>query len=95
LALGASARSIGGLVLSQLARPVGIGVTVGAGLAAALGIVLLSIPDAGQIAEIVHLLDPVAYAASLVAIIAACAMAALIPAWRAARVDPVATLRAE
>jgi ABC-type lipoprotein release transport system permease subunit len=43
----------------------------------------------------VRLLDQVAYAASLFCIISACALAALIPACRAARVDPVATLRAE
>ena len=95
MALGASARSIGALIVSQSARPVGVGVVVGVALAAALGGVLLAIPDAGPIAEIVHLLDPVAYVASLICILAACALAALIPAWRAARVDPVATLRSE
>jgi putative ABC transport system permease protein len=95
MALGASARSIGALIVSQSARPVGVGVVIGAALAAALGIVLLTIPNAAPIAEIVHLLDPVAYVASLICILAACALAALIPAWRAARVDPVATLRAE
>jgi predicted permease len=95
MALGASAQSIGRLVLSQSARPVAVGVTAGAGLAAALGIILVSLPDAAKIADVIHLLDPVAYAASLICILAACVLAALIPAWRAARVDPVATLRAE
>ncbi len=95
MALGASARSIGALIVSQSARPVGVGVVIGAALAAALGIVLLAIPNAAPIAGIVHLLDPIAYVASLICILGACALAALIPAWRAARVDPVATLRAE
>jgi ABC-type antimicrobial peptide transport system permease subunit len=56
---------------------------------------LVAIPGARLIADIVHLLDPVAYAASLVCILAACAVAAIVPAFRAARVDPAATLRAE
>ena len=48
---------------------------------------------AAQIGNIVHVLDPVAYAASLLCIVTACALAALIPALRAARIDPIATLR--
>ena len=95
MALGASARSIASLMVSQLARPVAVGLLVGAACAAALGIVLLSIPDAALIADVVHLLDPVAYVATVVCIVAGCAVAALIPAARAARVDPVATLRAD
>jgi hypothetical protein len=42
---------------------------------------------------IVRLFDPVAYAASLRIIVAACACAALVPALRAGRVDPVVALR--
>jgi ABC-type lipoprotein release transport system permease subunit len=45
--------------------------------------------------EIVHVLDPVAYAVSLLVIIAACLVAASIPATRAAHLDPVWTLRQE
>jgi len=41
----------------------------------------------------VRLFDPVAYAGSLLFIIAACACAALVPALRAGRVDPVVALR--
>jgi ABC-type antimicrobial peptide transport system permease subunit len=37
--------------------------------------------------------DPVAYASSLLFIVTACACAALIPALRAVRSDPVAALR--
>ncbi|MGH9382817.1 MAG: ABC transporter permease [Vicinamibacterales bacterium] len=93
MALGATTRSVGGLVLSQSARPVGVGLIAGAGLAAALGIVLMATPAAAQIGDLVHVFDPVAYAASLLCIVAACALAALIPALRAARIDPIATLR--
>jgi len=39
------------------------------------------------------LFDPVAYATSLLGIVTACACAALIPALRAGRIDPVAALR--
>jgi ABC-type lipoprotein release transport system permease subunit len=41
----------------------------------------------------VHLFDPVAYVGSLLRIVAACVCAALIPALRAGRIDPAATLR--
>ena len=93
MALGATSRSIGALVLSQSARPVGIGLLLGGSLTAALGAVLLATPAAEQIGSTVRLFDPVAYAASLLCIVTACACAALIPALRAGRIDPVAALR--
>ena len=60
---------------------------------AALGAALLATPAAELIASVVRLFDPVAYAASLLCIVTACACAALIPALRAGRIDPIATLR--
>jgi predicted permease len=93
MALGATSRSIGALVLSQSARPVGVGLLLGGSLTAALGAALLATPAAEQIASTVRLFDPLAYAASLLCIVAACACAALIPALRAGRIDPVAALR--
>jgi ABC-type antimicrobial peptide transport system permease subunit len=93
MALGATRRSIGALVLSQSARPVGIGLLLGSSLTASLGAALLTTPAAELIASTVRLFDPVAYAASLLFIIAACACAALVPALRAGRIDPIATLR--
>ena len=48
-----------------------------------------------MIAAVVHVTDPVAYAASLIVIIAACLVAAWIPATRAAHVDPMQALRQE
>ena len=56
---------------------------------------LLATPAAATIGEIVHVLDPVAYAVSLLVIVAACLAAASIPATRAARLDPTRTLRQE
>ena len=93
MALGATTQDVAGLVLSQLLRPVGVGLAVGGGLAAALAIVLMSTPAASHIGAIVHVFDPVAYAASLLLIVTACVLAASVPALRAARVDPIATLR--
>ena len=48
-----------------------------------------------MIATIVRVTDPVAYLSSLLVIVVACLLAAWIPASRAARVDPMTTLRQE
>ena len=93
MALGATTTSIVTLVLSQAVRPVGLGLLAGGGLAAALAIVLMSTPAASEVGNTVRVLDPVAYAASLLLIVASCVAAASIPALRAARIDPIATLR--
>ena len=95
MALGATTRHITRLVLSQSIRPVGVGLFIGGGSTAGLAALLLASPAAGSIGQIVHVLDPVAYAVSLLIIIAACLMAASIPATRAARLDPTRTLRQE
>ena len=65
----------------------------GGGLAATLAIALMATPAASQIGGMVHVFDPVAYAASLLCIVTACLLAASIPALRAARIDPMTTLR--
>jgi predicted permease len=91
MALGAATRNIVGLVLSQSLRPVGIGLVAGGGLAAALAIVLTAV--ASEIGSIVHVFDPVAYGASALVIVMACLLAMSVPALRAARIDPIATLR--
>ena len=93
MALGATSGSIGALVLLQSARPVGAGLILGSSLTAALGAALLATPGAEMIGSVVRLFDPVAYAASLLCIVTACTCAALIPALRAGRVDPVTALR--
>jgi ABC-type lipoprotein release transport system permease subunit len=71
------------------------GLFAGAGLAAVLAIAVLASPAGALIGQIVHVTDPVAYAAGLIVIIGACLVAAWIPATRAARVDPMRTLRQE
>jgi ABC-type antimicrobial peptide transport system permease subunit len=95
MALGASSRRVTQLMLAQTARPVIYGLIAGAGLAAALAAAVIATPVGVYISQIVHVTDPVAYGASLLVIIAACLLAAWIPASRAARVDPMRTLRQE
>jgi ABC-type antimicrobial peptide transport system permease subunit len=56
-----------------------------------LGIVLLTQVQA--IGTIVRLLDPMAYVAGVLLIIAGCAAAAWVPTVRAARLDPMKSLR--
>jgi predicted permease len=93
MALGATRGSVAALVLRQSVRPIGIGMLIGGGFTAALSGVLLATPAAEQIGSTVRLFDPLAYAASLLCIVAACACAALIPALRAAGIDPIGALR--
>ena len=93
MALGATTRAIARLVLSQSLRPIGVGLLAGGGIAAALAIVLLATPLAAEIPDVVRVFDPVAYAASVLVIVTSCALAVSVPALRAARIDPMATLR--
>ena len=93
MALGATAGNVAGLVLSQTLRPVGIGLAIGGGLAAALAIVLMATPAASEIGSVIRVFDPVAYASSALVIVAACVLASSVPAFHAARIDPIATLR--
>jgi len=71
------------------------GLIAGAALAAALAAALLATPVGALMSKIVHVTDPVAYLGSLGVIVAACLFAAWIPASRAAKVDPMRTLRQE
>jgi ABC-type antimicrobial peptide transport system permease subunit len=91
MALGATARDVGRLVLGQVVTPVSVGLSIGAGLALALGIVLLAF--VAPIGEFVRLLDPIAYLGSLSIIVLACLLAAWIPTMRAAHLDPMKSLR--
>jgi ABC-type antimicrobial peptide transport system permease subunit len=95
MALGATPRTVGNLVIAQLARPVAIGLLVGTGMAGGVAVILMSTSAASTIGTVVHVLDPVAYTASLMIIVSACALSALVPALRAARIDPMRTLRQE
>ena len=93
MALGAATKNVVRLILWQSVRPVGIGLAAGGGLAAAVAIVLMTTPIAAEIGDSIDVLDPVAYAASLLVIVASCVLAVSLPALRAARIDPIATLR--
>jgi predicted permease len=93
IALGATRPHVMRLVVSQSIGPVSAGLLIGGGSAAGLAAVLLATPGAAPIGEVVHVLDPLAYAMSALVIIAASMAAALIPAARAARLDPTQTLR--
>jgi putative ABC transport system permease protein len=94
MALGATRRDVGRLVVAQCIRPVGFGLLTGSALVAALGNVLMATPAATQIGSIaVHIFDPVTHILSLLVIVAACAGAILLPALRAARIEPIVTLR--
>jgi len=95
MALGASGHAVTRLMLAQTTRPVMAGLLAGAGLAAALATAVLATPAGALISQIVHVTDPLAYLASLGVIVAACLLAAWIPAARAANVDPMRTLRQE
>ncbi len=95
MALGASAHKVTELILAQTTLPVMIGLVAGAACAAALAAAVLATPVGALISQIVHVADPVAYLVSLGVIVAACLLAAWIPAARAARVDPMRTLRQE
>ncbi len=95
IALGASSQKVTQLMLAQTTRPVLFGLLAGAGLAASLATVVLTTEAGAMISQIVHVTDPVAYLSSLLVIVVACLFAAWIPASRAARVDPMKTLRQE
>lgn len=93
VALGATTANVTRMVLSQSMRVVLVGLAAGGILAWALAAVLMSTPVAAKIGGIVHLFDPLAYAGTFIGVSIACAVAASLPALRAARIDPIATLR--
>jgi predicted permease len=95
MALGATSGDVTRLVLTQSFRPVGFGLLIGGGSAAGLAGLLLATPAAAGVGKVIGVLDPIAYAGSLFIIVSACVLAASIPAARAARLDPMRTLRRE
>jgi predicted permease len=87
VALGASARDVVRLVVAGAARLVAIGLALGLALAAATSKVVSSMLFG------IRAVDATAYAAVLLLSVPMIVLAALIPALRAARVDPMAALR--
>ena len=87
MALGASPVAVIGLVLGQGLTRVAIGLAAGIALAALLTRALTGLLYG------VGATDPVAYAAAVLLIVLVSAMANIVPARRAARVDPMVALR--
>jgi ABC-type antimicrobial peptide transport system permease subunit len=91
MALGATAPAIMRLVLRQSLRLAGLGVIVGV---VAAWCILQMLSAAIQL-QAVSLFDATAFGGALALVLAATALAACSPARRAARVDPVQTLRVD
>jgi putative ABC transport system permease protein len=89
VALGAPRRGLLGLVVLDGLKPTLLGVALGLALALGLGQVMSALLYG------VDERDPTTFAAVASLMVAVGILAALIPAYRAARVDPVRTLRAE
>jgi ABC-type antimicrobial peptide transport system permease subunit len=87
MTIGASPRAILGLVLRQSLRVAGIGLLAGGGAAVAVSRVIQS-----EYHGIVGI-DRAVFAGSVALFLAAMVLAAAIPAMRASRLDPIASLR--
>jgi ABC-type antimicrobial peptide transport system permease subunit len=88
-ALGASRVDILALVVRQGMTLTGLGVAIGLGGAAAASSALVTLLFG------VSRLDPLTYIGVIALAAGVSAIACWVPAWRAARVDPAITLRAE
>jgi predicted permease len=87
MALGAESSDLVGLALREGMKPVLVGALTG--LAAALSLTRFM----QTLLYGVTAADPVSFAATVITLITVCVLANLIPALRAARVDPLVTLR--
>jgi ABC-type antimicrobial peptide transport system permease subunit len=89
IALGSGKHALIGLLLRQTAYPV----LIGSGLGLALALVALR-----WVRSLLYqspVLDPTAIGGSILLLLAATAIAAIVPAFRAASVDPMRALRSE
>ncbi len=89
MAVGATAGAIARLVVADALRVVAVGAAAGGGLVLLLGTII------GSRIPFVDLADPRVYALTIGIIVATSMVAAAVPAWRAARLDPMASLRRE
>lgn len=89
IALGAGRREIMRLVLRRCLRLAGIGIGIGVSLSAPVGLAIES--------ELIGVtgIDPLAYAGVSGLLLAVAALAGLVPARRATKVDPMVALRCE
>lgn len=87
MALGANQRDIMGMVFRRVTMQLGIGLTLGLAMGAALAVPLASTLFG------VRTFDPLVYSAIVATFALTGMLAALMPALRAVRVDPVSTLR--
>jgi ABC-type antimicrobial peptide transport system permease subunit len=88
-ALGASPRDIVGLVVREGMALTGLGVVIGLGCAIVASSAIVTLLFG------VSRLDPVTYSSVVALLLGVSAVACSAPAWRAARVEPSITLRAE
>jgi hypothetical protein len=89
IVLGATARDVQRMILRQTLRPVVIGAVVGIAMAAAVSRLLTSVLFG------VSAFDPIAFAGAALFLTGVAAAASLPPTRRAARLDPMTTLRFE
>ncbi|HUU32708.1 MAG TPA: FtsX-like permease family protein, partial [Vicinamibacterales bacterium] len=89
LALGARTAAIRRMVLGNGLRPVALGLAVGTVVS------LFALRAMNELVFDVQPLDPVSLAGAVSALLVTGAAACLVPAWRAARIDPALALRAE
>jgi predicted permease len=89
MAFGAERQAVVRMILWQAARLACYGIALGLVLSLALTRLISSMLVG------VSAFDPVSLAAAVALLVVTATMAAVVPAWRAARVDPMAALRAE
>ena len=87
IALGAEASSVVLLAVRQIVWPVAIGMVLGVAAAGPIGMALTSGPIQLQAA------DPAAYVGALLLFVTAAVIAALLPAIRVIKADPIQALR--
>jgi putative ABC transport system permease protein len=89
IALGAGRLDVVGMVVRQVLTTTGLGIVIGGGAALLSGSLL------SKLLFGIRSSDPVTFVAVALVLTAVALVAAALPAWRAARLDPVTALRAE